>query len=102
MPIYEYECQACGQRVEKLQKVGDPPPRKCPACKGSLKKLISQTSFHLKGGGWYKDGYSDSKPASKSSEEKPKEKKEAASEKKSEKKTESQASKSSSSKKESS
>jgi putative FmdB family regulatory protein len=61
MPIYEYECQKCGERIEKIQKVADPPLEDCnaPECsaKGTLKKLISKTSFRLKGAGWAADGY---------------------------------------------
>ena len=64
MPIYEYKCPSCGKVIEILQSLDDPAPR-CPkGCKKSshptgvkMKRLISQTSFVLKGGGWYKDGY---------------------------------------------
>lgn len=62
MPIYEYYCEKCDCIAEKMQKVDDPPP-KCPTEKGKrtkecgLKRIISKNSFHLKGGGWYKDGY---------------------------------------------
>lgn len=59
MPIYEYLCEACGTLTELIQKVGEPSPRKCPEC-GSRKiaRLVSRTSFRLKGGGWYADLYS--------------------------------------------
>jgi putative FmdB family regulatory protein len=58
MPIYEYGCDACGHKFEEQQKMADPPLRVCPQCgKESLEKLIAATSFVLKGGGWYKDGY---------------------------------------------
>ena len=59
MPIYEYGCGACGHTFEKLQKVSDDPMRDCPECgeNGGLKKLVSRSSFVLKGGGWYKDHY---------------------------------------------
>lgn len=59
MPIYEYVCEICGEEVEKLQKLDDPPP-KCPKEDehGDMKKKVSQTSFSLKGGGWASDGYS--------------------------------------------
>lgn len=68
MPIYEYECQACGHTFEEWQKMSDKPIRVCPKCKArKVEKLISQTSFHLKGGGWYKDLYSSAKPGSSSS-----------------------------------
>ena len=60
MPIYEYECQACGKRNEFIQKVSDNPKRKCPECgKMKLKKLVSAGGFILKGHGWYRDGYSN-------------------------------------------
>lgn len=57
MPIYEYVCGSCGARFEKLVRVGaDAPP--CPDCASiEVKKLISQSGFILKGGGWYKDHY---------------------------------------------
>ena len=65
MPIYEYRCKKCGQVFEYMQRMSDPPKRTCEACGGrSLERLISQTSFTLKGGGWYKDLYSSPKPAS--------------------------------------
>lgn len=60
MPIYEYACQRCGHTVELMQKVTDPPPKKCEKCGGKMARLISQTSFRLEGGGWYKDLYSSS------------------------------------------
>lgn len=57
MPIYEYECRKCGEVVEKIQKFSDPPLRKHAGCGGSLTKLISQSSFQLKGSGWYATDY---------------------------------------------
>lgn len=69
MPIYEYECQACGHRFEEWQKMSDDPIKVCPKCKKrKVEKLISQTSFQLKGGGWYSDLYSSAKPGSNSPE----------------------------------
>jgi putative FmdB family regulatory protein len=54
MPIYEYECQACGHTLETMQKMSDAPLTDCPAChQAKLEKLISATGFRLKGGGWY-------------------------------------------------
>jgi len=54
MPIYEYYCNACGHRFDELQKVDAPILHKCPKCKKlKLQKLISNTSFQLKGSGWY-------------------------------------------------
>jgi len=58
VPIYEYGCSSCGHHFEEIQKVSDPALTVCPKCgEGGLKKLISAPSFHLKGGGWYKDHY---------------------------------------------
>jgi putative FmdB family regulatory protein len=63
MPIYEYGCSECGHRLEEQQKMADPPLVTCPACgKDRLEKLISATSFMLKGSGWYKDGYGNQNP----------------------------------------
>lgn len=56
MPMYEYKCKECSVEVEKLQGYDDPPP-KCEKCKKVMVRKISRTSFQLKGGGWYKDGY---------------------------------------------
>lgn len=58
MPIYEYECKSCGKKFEVFQKSTDAPSAKCPGCEATAERIISQTSFTLKGGGWYKDGYS--------------------------------------------
>lgn len=57
MPIYEYECKACGIHEEVIQKFSDKPLTKCSKCSGKLQKLISQSSFHLKGSGWYVTDY---------------------------------------------
>jgi putative FmdB family regulatory protein len=57
MPIYEYQCATCGQVVERWQKISDSPLMECPACGGSLHKIISSCAFHLKGGGWYVTDY---------------------------------------------
>jgi len=56
MPIYEYQCQTCGEVVEKLQKFSDDPLRTC-GCGGNLEKLVSRSSFQLKGSGWYVTDY---------------------------------------------
>ena len=56
MPMYEYVCTPCKEEKEELQGYDDPAP-KCKKCGKLMKRKISQTSFHLKGGGWYKDGY---------------------------------------------
>jgi putative FmdB family regulatory protein len=64
MPIYEYQCAACGQVTEAWQKFSDTPLDTCPACGGALCKLISNCAFHLKGSGWYVSDYSGSRPNS--------------------------------------
>ena len=57
MPIYEYTCPKCGE-FEVTQRITDDPLKKCPTCKSTkIKKLISSTSFHLKGTGWYVTDY---------------------------------------------
>ncbi|MCC5811126.1 MAG: zinc ribbon domain-containing protein [Ectothiorhodospiraceae bacterium] len=83
MPIYEYQCEACGHDLEAIQKMSDAPLTECPACgKPALRKKISAAGFRLKGGGWYETdfksgskrnlagdsakGGSDSKPAAES------------------------------------
>ncbi len=71
MPIYEFECESCHKVTEVVQSISAPPLAECPECKGAVKKLISQSSFQLKGGGWYADGYST--PAPKKKESTPKE-----------------------------
>lgn len=58
MPIYEYECPACEKVFEVQQRMTDDPLKTCPDCEGEVKKLVSASSFMLKGGGWYADGYS--------------------------------------------
>ncbi|HZE21338.1 MAG TPA: zinc ribbon domain-containing protein [Desulfobaccales bacterium] len=64
MPIYEYQCAACGQVVERWQKVADLPLTECPVCGGSLHKIISSCAFHLKGSGWYVTDYAGKHAAS--------------------------------------
>lgn len=58
MPVYEYECQECKKVFEVQQKISDKPLSDCPECQAPVKKLMSMSSFQLKGGGWYADGYS--------------------------------------------
>lgn len=58
MPVYEYECEDCRKVFEVQQKMADAPLTVCPDCEGTVKKLMSMSSFQLKGGGWYADGYS--------------------------------------------
>jgi putative FmdB family regulatory protein len=57
MPIYEYECTKCGKMSEAIQRFSDPPLTKCSQCNGELHKLISMSTFHLKGSGWYVTDY---------------------------------------------
>ena len=59
MPIYEYECSKCGNIEEALQKFSDKPLTRCGHCKGKLTKLVSQSTFHLKGSGWYVTDYAN-------------------------------------------
>ncbi|HAA03336.1 MAG TPA: FmdB family transcriptional regulator [Syntrophobacteraceae bacterium] len=58
MPIYEYECAACSQITEAVQRFSDPPLTECAHCHGQMRKLISKSTFHLKGSGWYVTDYS--------------------------------------------
>jgi len=58
MPTYEYQCKACGKEFELEQRITEKPIKKCPSCgKFQVRRLISNTSFVLRGGGWYSDGY---------------------------------------------
>ena len=57
MPIYEYRCKDCGKEFEALRKFSDKPLKECIYCKGKVEKLISLSSFHLKGSGWHKTDY---------------------------------------------
>jgi putative FmdB family regulatory protein len=57
VPIYEYQCGKCGEKTEAMQKMSDPPLKKCPRCGGPLSKVMSSTSFVLKGSGWYATDY---------------------------------------------
>ncbi len=67
MPIYEYACGKCEHEFEVEQRITDDPVKTCPACRSrKVKRLISQTSFVLKGGGWYSDLYSSNQGAGKS------------------------------------
>lgn len=68
MPLYEYQCNKCNRVHEVIQKFSDAPLSECPECQGPVAKLMSATSFQLKGSGWYTTDYkkkssSDSKPA---------------------------------------
>lgn len=57
MPIYEYQCKKCSKKIEVIQKMTDGPLTECDLCGGELKKLITSTSFVLKGEGWYVTDY---------------------------------------------
>jgi putative FmdB family regulatory protein len=62
MPIYEYACEKCESEFEVEQRITDAPLKTCPRCRSrKIKRLISNTSFVLKGGGWYSDLYSSAK-----------------------------------------
>jgi len=61
MPIYEYTCKACNKTHEEIMAVNDPTERTCPYCGNVSHKIVSLSSFSLKGSGWYKDGYSSVK-----------------------------------------
>ena len=75
MPIYEYLCASCGFHFEEVQKFNDPPLDECPDCgEKSASRQVSMSAFHLKGGGWYKDGYSGKSTESEKIEKSGKEK----------------------------
>ncbi len=57
MPIYEYKCSKCGKTFEMLQSISSEPISKCIYCQGRTKKVISMSSFHFKGKGWYITDY---------------------------------------------
>ena len=62
MPLYEYKCTKCGNKVEALQKAQDRPLEKCPKCGGPLRKLISSPAIQFKGNGWYITDYAKKSP----------------------------------------
>lgn len=64
MPVYEYRCTQCQKVFEYQQRMTEPARTTCEECSGALERLISRSSFSFKGGGWYKDLYSSSKPSS--------------------------------------
>ena len=67
MPIYEYKCDSCGYRFERLQSFSEEPVKVCPRCGGNVRKLISHSSFILKGTGWYATDYARKNGGSSSS-----------------------------------
>jgi len=64
MPMYAYRCTRCGAEEEHIERFSDPPKAECDACGGPLARILTPTAFHLKGGGWYKDGYGSARPGS--------------------------------------
>jgi putative FmdB family regulatory protein len=70
MPIYEYKCKKCGKEYEVFQRITDPARTSCKFCKGPAQKMISRTTFHLKGSGWYATDYGGKKaPATETASE---------------------------------
>lgn len=58
MPIYAFECTACGHQFDRLQKMSDPDPDSCPACtQGAIKRQVTAPSFRLAGSGWYETDF---------------------------------------------
>ena len=93
MPLYEYQCTACGERSEILQRISDPSHTHCPKCGGVVKKLISSPAIQFKGSGFYKTDYAStstakSEKAEKAEKSETSEKSESKSETKSDAKTE--------------
>lgn len=62
MPLYEYECNACAHRFERIQKFSDPLVSACPVCNGEVRKLLSSPAIQFKGTGWYVTDYAKKKP----------------------------------------
>jgi putative FmdB family regulatory protein len=68
MPLYEYECEACHQRFEVIQKFSDPPPETCARCgKGPVRRLVSTPAIQFKGSGWYITDYAGGRSSAASS-----------------------------------
>ena len=63
MPLYEYQCRRCGERIEKIQRFSDAPLTTCEKCSGELERLISSSAFQFKGTGWYVTDYANKKEA---------------------------------------
>jgi putative FmdB family regulatory protein len=72
MPIYEYKCRKCGRQFEAFQGITDPELKSCKFCKGKVQKLVSLSSFSLKGSGWYVTDYKGKKPLATAKTEKAK------------------------------
>lgn len=62
MPLYEYECTQCKRHTEKIQKFSDPEITECPHCGGPLERVLHAPAISFKGGGWFKDGYGNTRP----------------------------------------
>ena len=62
MPLYEYQCDACGHRFEQIRKFSDPPLTVCPKCDGAIRKLVSSPAIQFKGTGWYVTDYAKKGP----------------------------------------
>ena len=87
MPLYEYACQKCGERVEIIQKLSDPPYSHCPKCGGEMRKLISPPAIQFKGSGFYKTDYANPAKSESKSETKSESKTESKTESKSDSKS---------------
>jgi putative FmdB family regulatory protein len=77
MPLYEYQCDACGFRFEVIQRFSDPPVETCQSCGGPVRKLLSSSAIQFKGSGWYvtdyaRKGAKDAGAEADSAEKKPK------------------------------
>jgi putative FmdB family regulatory protein len=70
MPIYEYKCRKCGKQFEAFQGITDPELKSCKFCKGKVHKMMSLSSFSLKGSGWYVTDYKGKKPGAATKKEK--------------------------------
>src|ERR1700723_4119431 len=72
MPFYEYQCKSCGHDLEAMQKISDPPLKKCPHCgKPQLQRLMSAPVFRLKGGGWYETDFKGDKDSQRNLADRP-------------------------------
>lgn len=89
MPLYEYQCEACSHRFERIQKFSDPPADACPQCGGAVRKLISSPAIQFKGSGFYITDYGKSGAGASESKAQKADKESAAGEKKSESQSES-------------
>jgi len=67
MPLYEYQCQKCGHRFERIQRFSDPMVKKCPECGGKVEQMISAPAVQFKGSGWYVTDYAKKSSAGSSS-----------------------------------